>query len=105
MKNKACKNWLEGWSEAIRKMDLRTYSPSPTFMAKHPHKKELIKIAEFLWFEELDAEWGDFKPKKITSFKRIPPNVRQKLLCDALTLWETYKKVDYILKNGIKCFQ
>jgi hypothetical protein len=57
-------------------------------------------VALWLYENELDEIYGDFKPKRLPKFDSLKPGKRWKLLYDAFQMYSNYKFVSLVLDRA-----
>lgn len=71
-----------------------------TIVGRHHDIDKLKLIAEWLYLNELDEQYGDFKPKRLPKFGNLKPGRRWKFIHEALQMWNHYKFVCLVLERN-----
>ena len=62
--------------------------------------RRLRVIAEWLYLNELDEVYGDFKPKRLPKFGSLKAGRKWKLLYEAFQMWKSYRFVCLVLDRS-----
>ena len=93
------KSSLAGWADAIQESSDDFHKKMKEMVLSHPEKATLLKIAKGLYREELTELYADNIPTGHVPFDQLREGRRIYFMRDALNLYETYKRIDRILKQ------